>query len=108
MTKVKIVVYAPIANADKIRKALGSAEAGLIGEYRFCSYSITGKGRFIPLATANPHIGKAKRIETVKEECIEVVCERSKAKKTIEAVRRVHPYEKPVIDIYPLISEDEL
>lgn len=108
MTNVKIVTFVPIADADKIREAIGSAGAGQIGEYSFCSYSVIGKGRFVPSGEANPHIGTANKLEAVEEERIEVVCERTKAKAVIEAMRQAHPYEEVAFDIYPLISEEEL
>ncbi len=106
--KVKIVTFVPIEEADNVRKALGGAGAGQIGEYSFCSYSVVGKGRFIPSTSANPHVGTANRLETVEEERIEVVCERENAKSVIETMKQAHPYEEVAFDIYPLLSEDEL
>lgn len=105
---VKIVTFVPIADADKVRNALGTAGAGQIGEYTYCSYSVVGKGRFVPSTKANPHIGSANEHETVEEERIEVVCERSKAKTVIAVLRQAHPYEEVAFDIYPLIDEEEL
>lgn len=108
MSKVKIVTFVPVANADEVRKALGATGAGKIGEYSFCSYSVIGKGRFIPSSSANPHIGAANKLEVVEEERIEVVCERENAKAAIEAMKTAHPYEEVAFDIYPLLSEEEL
>lgn len=108
MENVKIVTFVPVVDADKVRDALGSAGAGKIGEYSFCSYSVIGKGRFVPSEKAIPHIGVANQPEIVEEERIEVVCERNKAKAIIKAMRQAHPYEEVAFDIYPLISEDEL
>jgi len=107
-TKVKIVTFVPLENADVIRQALGAAGAGLIGEYSFCSYSVIGKGRFMPSENANPHIGTVNKSEVVDEERIEVVCDRTKAKHVIAAMKRVHPYEEVAFDIYPLIGESQL
>lgn len=106
--KVKIVTFVPLANADDVRKALGDAGAGQIGEYSYCSYTVVGKGRFLPSYKARPHIGANGIAETVEEERIEVVCERSNAKRVIEAMKQAHPYEEVAFDIYPLITEEEL
>ena len=106
--KVKIVTFVPVHDADAVRQALGSAGAGEIGEYSFCSYSVLGRGRFIPSDNANPHIGQSGVAEVVEEERIEVTCERSKAKAVIEAMRSVHPYEEVAFDVYPLLQEREL
>jgi hypothetical protein len=107
-TKVKIITFVPLENADEIRQALGTAGAGQIGEYTFCSYSVIGKGRFVPSENANPHIGTINTAEVVEEERIEVVCDRSKAKQVIEAMKQAHPYEEVAFDIYPLIDESSL
>lgn len=73
-TKVKIVIFVPVNDADAVRNALGNAGAGCIGEYSFCSYSTIGKGRFIPSENTNPHIGTPNQPEVVEEERIEIVC----------------------------------
>jgi hypothetical protein len=100
----KIVVFVPENQADNIRKAIGEAGAGIIGEYTFCSYSIKGVGRYLPSQNANPHIGSVGKLESVDEERIEVQCEKTRAKKIIEIIKQVHPYEEVVIDVYPLFS----
>ncbi len=106
--KVKIVTFVPVAHADAVRQALGNAGAGNIGEYSYCSYSVLGKGRFIPSEHANPHIGKTNVAEIVEEERIEVVCDRKLAQKVIEALKAAHPYEEVAFDIYPLLDETSL
>jgi hypothetical protein len=55
-----------------------------------------------------PFIGEVGKLEEVQEERIECVCDKSKAKKAIAAMRKVHPYEEVAFDIYPLLSEKEL
>lgn len=108
MSNVKIVAFVPLKNADDVRRALGEAGAGVIGEYSFCSYSVVGRGRFLPSDKANPHIGQSGELEVVEEERIEVTCARDKARAVIAAMKRVHPYEEVAFDIYPLIEESEL
>lgn len=107
-TRVKIITTAPYKDADNIRRALGEAGAGSIGDYRYCSFSITGKGRFMPTEQADPHIGEANKLEVVEEEKIEVICGREKAKQVIAALRKAHPYEEPIVDIVPLLDEEGL
>ena len=107
-SRVKICTTVPHENADALREALGNAGAGAIGEYRFCSFTVTGKGRFLPTARAHPHIGMPGELEVVEEEQIEVICERTIAPKVVAALRTAHPYEEPIVDIIPLIDEKEL
>lgn len=101
---VKLVVFVPEKDADRVRQSLGEAGAGQIGEYSFCSFTIKGVGRFKPSSNANPHIGTKGELESVDEERIEVACEKDQASKIIDVIKKVHPYEEVVIDIYPMLS----
>jgi hypothetical protein len=95
-------------SVDKVREAVGKAGAGQIGNYSFCSFSHIGQGRFLANDGANPHIGKVGELEVVEEEHVEVVCERSVAKRVLAALREAHPYEEVIADIVPLVEEDQL
>lgn len=106
--RVKITTTIPPKDADALREALGKAGAGVIGEYSFCSFSVLGKGRFKASENADPHIGKPGKFEVVEEEQVEVTCDRDKAKQVIAALKQAHPYEEPIIEITPLLSEEEL
>lgn len=108
MKRVKIVVFVPVTDADKVRHALGEAGAGVIGEYSFCSYSVVGTGRFVPGKYAQPHIGAQGQLEKVQEERVEVVCDRSSARAVIDVMKAAHPYEEAAYDIYELLEESEL
>jgi hypothetical protein len=101
---VKLVVYVPEAHAGAVRQALGEAGAGKVGDYAFCSFSVKGVGRFLPIEGANPRIGEVGKIEEVVEERIETVCYEKDLEAVIDAVKKVHPYEEVAIDVYPLLS----
>ena len=100
---VKLVVYVPETHADLIRETLGKAGAGKIGDYEYCSFSVKGVGRFIPLKTAHPTIGEIGKLEEVVEERIETVCYRKDLERIIAAINKVHPYEEVAYDVYPLV-----
>ena len=106
--KVKLIVHVPLEAEEAVRNALGRSGAGVIGEYSYCSFTTRGIGRFKPSNNANPHIGKTGEVTEVEEVCIEVICERDHAKAVIEAVKKVHPYEEPGIEIIPVIDTSEL
>ena len=105
--KVKIFVTVPEQYLDDIRTVMCNAGAGIIGNYTFCSTSTKVVGTFIPSDDANPYIGDKNKLEYVKEEKLEVVCDVDKVKNVITELRKVHPYEEPAIDIIPLIDESE-
>lgn len=100
---VKLVVFVPETHADTVRKAMGEAGAGLVGDYKFCSFSVKGTGRFIPLKTAHPTVGEVGKLEEVTEERIETVCYKKDLEKIIKAIKKVHPYEEVALDVYPLV-----
>jgi hypothetical protein len=102
---VKIVVTVPEVDADKLRQAIGEAGGGKLGNYSHCSFSVRGIGRFLPQDGAKPAIGQVGKLEEVAEERIEITCEREKLKEVIAAIRQIHPYEEPAIDIYPLMDQ---
>lgn len=103
---VKIVVTVPEADADRLRKVIGQASGGRVGNYTYTSFSVKGIGRFRPEQGAKPAIGEVGKLEEVSEERIEVTCELAQAKKVVEAIRQAHPYEEPAIDVYPMMTLD--
>lgn len=105
---VKIVVFVPESHTDIVRKAMGDAGAGIIGNYSHCTFSSKGKGRYKPLEGAHPSIGKVGKYEEVEEERIETVCPRDKVKDVIAVIKQVHPYDEVALDIYSLVDEEEL
>jgi hypothetical protein len=107
MKNVKIVVFVPLTHADIVRKSIGDAGAGVIGNYNYCSFSSRGIGRFKPNDKANPHIGSANKLEEVEEERIEFICPKNKAKEIISAIKKVHPYEEVAFDVYELLDEGD-
>lgn len=107
MKNVKIVTFVPETHADIVRKAMGDAGGGRIGNYSHCSFSVKGKGRFTPLAGSNPTIGELGKPEEVDEERIEMICEFALLDKVIDAMKSVHPYEEIAYDVYPFVEIEE-
>ena len=106
--KVKIIVTVPLKNVEDVRKAMCEAGAGVIGNYSFYTTATKSIGTFIPNENAKPHIGKKGKLEFVKEDKLEAVCDLSNVKQVITKIREVHPYEEPTIDIVPLLDEEIL
>jgi dinuclear metal center YbgI/SA1388 family protein len=98
----KVAVFAPADRADEVMTAISGAGGGRIGEYSRCSFRISGIGTYVPADSANPFMGEAGREEKAEEIRLEAVVAKSLLQKAIAAIRRVHPYEEPAIDVYPL------
>jgi hypothetical protein len=99
---VLLVITVPKTHGDLVRKALGEAGAGQIGNYSYCSHTTEGIGRFSPEEGANPHIGSLGTLEEVVEERIETPCPKHLVDAVLKKVYEAHPYEETVIYASPL------
>lgn len=102
MSTFKVVVTVPENEADALREAIGSAGGGKVGNYTYCSFSVKGTGRFLPVDGANPAIGQVGQLKEVAEERIEITCDSESVKAVLVAIREAHSYEEPAIDVYEL------
>jgi len=101
----KVVVFVPVENADALRQVIGDSGGGKIGNYSDCSFSSRGIGRFKPREGAHPAIGEIGKLEEVEEERVEFVCVEEKLEAVLAAIRKVHPYEEPAIDVWKLVDK---
>jgi dinuclear metal center YbgI/SA1388 family protein len=104
----KLVAFVPAERADALRAALAEAGAGVIGDYTECSFELTGNGTFLGGSATNPAVGERGRLERVPETRLEMVCPRGALHRVASALLRVHPYEEPAWDIYPLADKPSL
>lgn len=104
----KIITFVPTKEAQRVRVAMGNAGAGILGNYHHASFSTKGIGRFIPSKGAHPAIGEVDQASEVEEERIEVICDKSKIKDVVAAIRKTHPYEEIALEVYRLEDVEEL
>lgn len=103
--KVKIVVFVPDGDLARVSDALFEAGAGVIGQYRECSFRVAGTGTFFGSEATNPAVGQKGRREEVAEWRLEVVCDAGKVPEAIRRMRQAHSYEEPAFDVYPLQAQ---
>ncbi|MBQ2594431.1 MAG: cytochrome C biogenesis protein [Candidatus Riflebacteria bacterium] len=101
---LKLEIFIPETHFKALQKALQEVDAGHIGNYDSClSYSkVIGTWR--PLKGTKPFIGKENEISQEPELKVEVTIKADKLKNTISAIKSVHPYEEPVINVIPLLE----
>jgi len=105
ITMVKLEIFIPAKYLEELRQTLRSVGAGAFGNYdSVLSYSLV-KGCWCPLDGANPYDGEIGVLCERDEYKIEVCCLAENIQKTIEAIRAIHPYEEPVINIIPLLNK---
>jgi dinuclear metal center YbgI/SA1388 family protein len=102
--QVKIVVFVPDSDLGRVSDALFAAGAGHIGQYSQCSFCLSGTGTFFGSDATNPSIGQKGRREEVAEWRLETICPEKLVDGAIAAMRKVHSYEEPAYDVYPLRS----
>jgi hypothetical protein len=106
-TDFKLVTFVSPSDLPKVRESLFSAGAGKYGPYSRCSFSAPGKGTFFGEKDTKPAYGHAGRMEEIDEERLEVVVPFDRVGRAISALRKVHPYEQPVIEAYQVPSPRE-
>jgi len=102
---VKIECFIPEEYVPKLRDALNETGALTVGDYDYCMAVSRVRGSWRALAGANPFMGEVGKICEAEEAKVEFTCKKELYKAEVEAIKRVHPYETPVINVIPLISE---
>ena len=101
---IKLEIFIPETHLGSLQSALQSVDAGHIGNYDSClSYSRV-MGTWRPLDGTHPFIGELGKISCEPEFKVEVTIRLEKLNETITAIKRIHPYEEPVINAIPLIG----
>ena len=104
----KVEVYVPYNFTDRIREALNEVGVGKVGNYDNCICVTEVKGMFRPLKGSNPYIGLEDKLCEVLENKIETICDRKDLAKVVKAIKKVHPYDEPLINAIPILNLDEL
>src|SRR5215470_2581524 len=90
---VKLEIFVPQEYALKIRDQLAKIRVGRIGDYDHC----------VAIYTV-PFTGEIGRIQETTEAKVEVNCKRELVNEAINIIRRVHPYEEPLVNVIPLAN----
>lgn len=111
--RYKLIFYVPQSHLEAVKKAVFAAGAGTFpgGKYEKCCFESIGTGQFLPVAEkgANPTIGEKEegkeefRLERVLEVRCEVLCcGRECLVRSVEGLRKAHPYEEPAYEAYKM------
>lgn len=102
MKYYKLEIFIPESHFEQLRTALQNVDAGHIGNYDCCLSYTKVIGTWRPLARTHPFIGKENEISEEDELKVEVTVREERLDETIEAVKAVHPYEEPVVNVVEL------
>lgn len=102
----KVETYIPEFCLEPMMKELNDAGAlSLDGLYDYCLSVTDVTGYWRPLQGASPFIGGVGEVSREPELKIEFCCLSGLLDEAVEAIRRVHPYESPVITAIPAIMK---
>ena len=101
---LKLEIFVPESHFRPLQTALQEADAGHIGGYDSClAYSrVTGTWRALP--GTHPYLGREGEITEAPELKVEVTIREEQLASVMAAIRRVHPYEEPLVNVIPLYS----
>ena len=103
----KLVTFVPQSDTDKILNSLFEAGAGIIGDYKNCSFRVAGRGTFLPMENANPAVGQVGKLEEELENRIEVMFPTHLQKKIMAALKQSHPYEEVAYYLHQIVNENQ-
>lgn len=98
----KLEIFLPEEALDAVRQALFAADAGHIGQYDHCLSWSKVHSCWRPLENTHPYLGRTGILEEADELKLEVCCKAEQLNETLAAIKAVHPYEEPVINVLPL------
>jgi dinuclear metal center YbgI/SA1388 family protein len=98
----RLITFAPIDEAEKVRSGIFAAGAGHIGKYSECSFNSEGTGTFKAEEGADPYVGKVGERHQEKETKIEIVYPFYLEDQIVKALVAHHPYEEVAYDIFTM------
>lgn len=101
-TYCKMEIFIPESHLEQLRQTLEAADAGHIGNYDSCLSYCPVTSCWRPLEGSSPYIGRCGNLSREPELKVEVTCLRVHVQETLAAIKKIHPYEEPVIYVIPL------
>ncbi|MFC1767089.1 hypothetical protein ACFLZ2_00855 [Candidatus Margulisiibacteriota bacterium] len=96
----KIITFIPQTHLEQIRIAICDAGAGKIGKYDSCTFMSSGIGSYRPLKGSKPYEGEENKLQRSGEAKLETFVDKKNLEKVIKTIRKFHPYEEPLIEVY--------
>jgi len=103
----KLYTYVPKENKDKLLNALFAVNAGHIGNYSECSFSVDGIGTFKGNENSNPVIGEKNIRSSENESKIELIFPNYLETKILKTLKENHPYEEVAYEIITLDNTNQ-
>jgi hypothetical protein len=99
----KVVTYIPPEFLDEMMDRINRSMEPLYDSYDYVFSFWPVEGRWRPLEGAAPYQGMIGSIEEGREIRLETTAKAKDVREVVMAIKAVHPYEEPVIDLFPVI-----
>lgn len=103
----KLVTFVPVADTQRVLDALYAAGAGQIGEYKNCSFRVSGTGTYQPGEGTHPAIGEVGEYHQEAENRLEVILPTHRQGQLLAALRQAHPYEEVAYYLTTLDNQNQ-
>lgn len=103
---VKLEIYVPEEYVNRLRDELTLVGACRVGNYSHVIAYQKSKSYWKPLEGSNPYNGVKGEICSGTEIKMEAICPVEKVREALEVIKKIHPYEEPLINIIPLLSNE--
>lgn len=104
VTEVKLEIYVPEEYIEPVRDALTHIGACRVGNYDHVMAFHCSRGSWRPLPGSSPFNGKTGEICFGTEMKMGVRCPVEIVETAVREVKKIHPYEEPVINVIPLLN----
>ena len=103
-TQVKIEIFVPKTYIETLRDELAKIGAGRVGNYDHCISFSPVRGYWRPLDGSEPFVGEIGKISSGSECKVEMNCARELVAEALSVIRKIHPYDEPLINVVPLVN----
>lgn len=101
---VKLEIHTPREFVEPLRDALNALGACRVGAYdHVVSFGET-QGFWRPLEGSHPYDGSVGELSQGTECRMDVRCPAALVERAVAAIRAIHPYEEPLINVVPLLN----
>ena len=99
----KVVTFLPQKYLEDFLNFFKEHNISIIGTYKACSFFTSGFGTFYPEEGSLPFSGEINRLNVEDESRLEFMVS-DNFQDIIKTLKKIHPYEEPVFDIYKLYN----
>ncbi len=87
----KLEIFIPESHLSVLQQALWETDAGHIGKYDCCLFTVLSPAAGVRWRGSHPYLGTLGQLRTEPELKVEVACPTGRVEAVLAAVKRVHP-----------------